>query len=426
MACLVDDEIYPEVQWTTSVSKLLREEFVLQDPSLTKEVTIEDILCHRTGIPAHDVSYFGPDAKSPDDPKSMTRNLRNLPVAKPLRTTWLYSNIMYTVVSYLVETVSGKPYTEFLHEKLWGPLGMSNTFHDIPDVEARGAQDRLATGYVWKEDEGAYNDVPTYAQPMGQGAGGIFSSASDYAKWIRALIKQSPPLSKAAHKELITPRMVMPIQEGGELPFFSDPLYALGLIKESYRGHTVIGHDGDVDGFKAIFRYLPDSDWGIVVFGNSESAYEVEQILVHCLIDEVLHVPIGDRVDWAAYTRDAKDKEDAENDDEEDFKKPEEPEPLAIALENLVGSYYHPGYKHLVLKMQNGKLVADCRDRCFPFVLTFEHLTGQKFTADLCHVWIRSTEKIGSEIRLSGGSVLAVGIAFEEDMDGLTWFDRLS
>jgi CubicO group peptidase (beta-lactamase class C family) len=59
----------------------------------------------------------------------------------------MYSNIMFTVASYLVETVSGLPYAEYLRQKLWRPLEMMNTFHDFPDIEANNTMDRIATGY---------------------------------------------------------------------------------------------------------------------------------------------------------------------------------------------------------------------------------------------------------------------------------------
>lgn len=182
VALLVDDDGYPNVQWTTPVSQILPDDFVLPDAQLTTDVTIEDILSHRTGIAAHDESYLSVRAKRPDNAKSMARNLRNLPFIKPLRTEYIYSNIMYTVATHLVETVSGMPYAKFLRKKIWEPLDMTNTFHDLPDIEAHDATNRKATGYRWDQEKEEHIAIPAYPSPEGQGAGCIFSSAGDYAK----------------------------------------------------------------------------------------------------------------------------------------------------------------------------------------------------------------------------------------------------
>jgi CubicO group peptidase (beta-lactamase class C family) len=426
VALLVQDEKFPEVQWTTPVSKLLPDDFVLPDPRLTEEVTIEDILSHRSGLGYHDESYLSVRAKNPDNAKSLTRNLRNLEFVKPLRTGFNYSNIMFSVATHLVETVSGVPYVEYLRSRLWDPLGMTNTFHDLPDIEAHDAMARKATPYYWNKKTNSYVSMPSYPQPEGQGAGSIFSSAGDYAKWIRALIKRTPPLSEAAYKDLMTPRSICDIDGEDDIPFRSYPLYALGLGHESYRGRTLISHDGAVPGFRATIAFMPEFDWGVVIIGNSDGAGFAKDVLKWTLIDEVLNVPKNERVDWPDFFRklqQADDKADAE--EKPELTRPENPEPLGLALEELAGTYHNAGYKDLVLSMEDGKLVADCNDRCFPFMLTFKHLTGNKFAVDLRGVWDEYTSKFRGEFRIEGGKAVSVGVALERDVKGgLIWFDR--
>jgi CubicO group peptidase (beta-lactamase class C family) len=245
---------------STPASKLLPDDFVLPDPRLTEEVTIEDILSHRSGISGHEESYFSVRAKNPDNAKSLTRNLRNLAFVQPLRTAFIYNNIMYSVATHLVETVSNIPYAEFFKKKIWNPLGMTNTFHDITDIGANNAMDRKATPYYWDKKTQSHISMPSYPQPEGQGAGCIFSSAGDYAKWIRALLKHKPPLSEAAHKNFITPRSFYTYEEEHQIPFSSRILYSLGLMQETYRGRTLISHSGSVPGFKTIVAYMPEFD----------------------------------------------------------------------------------------------------------------------------------------------------------------------
>lgn len=434
VACLVDDEVYPDVQWTTPVSKLLPDDFVLSDPSYTANVTLEDILSHRTGLPPHDDSYLGVRAAHPDNAQSMTRNLRNLPLSKPLRTTYQYNNILYTVATYLIEKLSGKPYPEFLRTKLWVPLDMSNTYHDLPGLADMPAHQRLATGYRWDEKQEAHIAIPSFPQPEGHGAGCIFSTATDYAKWVRALLHRKAPFSPAAHKDLTTPRTIIPFEEPWKIPYYSQPLYALGWIVESYRGHAVVGHDGDVTGFKALVRYMPEFDWGVVILGNSDDAFYPAQVLSQVLMDGVLGVPEKERVDWLRFWREWEEKEGEEEegddeDDEDGFQCPDCPEPLGVSIQEVAGSYYNAGYKGLVLEIKEGKLVADCSDRCWPFDLTFTHLSGSRFVAGRKDSWSgEATSKLKAKVRIGkGGEVESLGVAFEPKLEGqLIWFDRVT
>ncbi|KAI4676699.1 uncharacterized protein J4E84_009534 [Alternaria hordeiaustralica] len=429
VAVLVDDEQYPDVQWTTPVSKILPEDFVLPDPDLTEQVTIEDILSHRSGIATHDESYLSARAKHPDNAKSLTRNLRNLESVKPLRTEHIYCNIMFSVAVHLIETVTGMSYTDFIRTNLWKPLGMTNTFHDVPDIQANSDTDRRARPYYWNSESESYVALPHYPPaPEGHGAGCVFSSAGDYAKYIRALIKRDPILSEDSHKALATPRSFDLLgDEKWSIPYKSDELYTLGLSRTTYRGHTVIGHYGSVPGFKAMVCFLPKFAWGLVIFGNSDTAMYVNDILKFTLLDDVLGVRDEDRVDWSAFFKNFQAMDDAEEAEKPEWTKVEDALPLDVPLDAIVGTYQNVGYKSLVIEMKDGRLVADCTDRCFPYMLTFAHLSGHTFAVEMHGVWegkLYST--IRGEIRMEAGKVVAVGVGLESDVKGgLIWFDRV-
>lgn len=352
--------------------------------------------------------------------------MRNLEFSRAIRTSFMYCNIMFTAATHLVETISGIPYVEFLKTKLWQPLGMTNTFHDTSDIEANNAMSRKATGYHWNKDTKSYMTIPTFEQTEGQGAGCIFSSAGDYAKWIRALIKHSPPLSKDAHKEFIEPRSFYDFDEKYAIPFGSRPLYALGLVHESYRGRTVISHSGSVPGFKAAVAYMPEFDWGFVSFTNADDGDYVNETLKWTLMDEILGVSKEERVDWSAFFRGWNQMGQEEDKKvKPEFEEPDNLEPLDVPLEQLVGTYHNAGYKDLVVEMKDRKLVADCTDRCFPFMLTFEHLTANKFVVDRRYTWDTLKSKLRGEVRIKDGKIASVGVEFEEDVEGgLIWFKR--
>jgi CubicO group peptidase (beta-lactamase class C family) len=409
------------------VSKILPDDFVLPDPYLTEQVTIEDILSHRSGLACHDESYLSVRSQNPDDALSLTRNLRNLEFVKPLRSGFIYCNIMYSVATLLVEKVSGMAYAEFLRKKIWEPLGMRNTFHDLPDIEAHGAMERKATPYYFDRDQQKHVSMPSYPQPEGYGAGCIFSSAGDYAKFVRALIHHSPPWSKDTHKDFVTPRSIYYFNEKYAIPMGSRPLYCMGLVNETYRGYTVMSHCGSVPGFKALFTYLPEFDWGIVMFGNSDDADMCHEVVRWTALDDVLGVPQEQRTDWSKFFRGWDDGfQEKAKEIPGELIRPEDCEPLGVELEDMVGTYRDKGYKDLVLEIREGKLVADCNDRCFPSILTFYHLTGQKFRVEMYGPWDGQTRRVRGEIRVEDGKVTAVGVEFEEDVKGgLIWFKRV-
>lgn len=88
VAKLATDNRHPDLTWNTPVSELLKDEFVLADSVSTTTVTVEDILSHRSGMPRHDLSYMGKSSQDPDDAKSITNNLRNLPLSASVRTKY--------------------------------------------------------------------------------------------------------------------------------------------------------------------------------------------------------------------------------------------------------------------------------------------------------------------------------------------------
>lgn len=391
-------------------------------------MTLEDILSHRSGIATHDESYLGVTAAHPDDARSLTRNLRHLAFTSPLRTRLQYSNIMFTAATHVVESLCGEAdYTAFLRSRIWDPLGMHNTFQDRPDVRPGASE---AQGYRWDEETGRHVAVPMLASPEGRGAGCVLSSAGDYAKFVRCLIKRAAPLSEKAHKALVEPRTIEEVPDAELIPGHSDVvLYALGLYRDTYRGSTLMTHAGAVPGFKAAMAFLPAKEWGLVICTNSNLGTYVNGILKHVLMDEVLGVRGEERVDWEKVFRERRAKyvEGVRKEKEKpEYKVPEDPEPFGVAIEGLVGRYFNKGYKEIRLEMRKGKVVADCSDRCFPFVMTFEHLSGNKFVADTHEVWDAFDLKRKAEVKVNGeGKVSAVGIDFVDDMEDLIWFERI-
>ena len=244
MSLLVDDnENYADVQWTTPISELIKEDFVLADDYLTSHVTLQDALSHRTGMPRHDISY-GQDGTTTRD---MVRSMRYLPLTRPLRTTFQYCNIMVGAVGYVIEQLTGKCLAEVFMERIWNPLHMTSTFLHL-DTALRSRK-LLATAYRWSDFSKDFQVVPYPNQTSAEGDGSMISNVLDYSRWIRMMISRAPPLSVAAHKTLVTPQMIM---DGDPQGLLSPGLYGQGWMLQTYRGLDIVFHGGSVPGVSVL------------------------------------------------------------------------------------------------------------------------------------------------------------------------------
>jgi CubicO group peptidase (beta-lactamase class C family) len=190
MTFLVDDnEMYPQVQWETPISELIRDDFVLEDEYSTTHVILGDAFSHRSGMPRHDFSYGDECEGHKPTIKDIVRSLRYLPLTAELRAKWQYCNMMYVTMAYVMETVTELFLGDFIKRQILGPLGRNSTYFSVED--AQKAPEHFAQGYYYYG--GLYHEAVDGDYTQISGAGFIISNVLDYAKWIRAMINQSPP-----------------------------------------------------------------------------------------------------------------------------------------------------------------------------------------------------------------------------------------
>lgn len=296
MSLLVDSEedAYKHIKWTTPLSTLIGDDFVLPDYYATTHTTLEDALSHRSGMPRHDMSYGGPNFTRRD----MVRSLRHLPLTAEPRTKFQYCNMMFVTVAVALETVTGQWLGDFLRERIWEPLGMDTTFFALPDAKeaVKEGKAEMAKGYKWEADKEDFREVEWMEGYELSGAGGVISTVLDYAQWMKMILNQAPPLSKQGHEALTDARIInMKLSP----PFDAPPLYALGWGILTYNGQRVLFHDGGIPGFGTELFLLPDMNWGIVLMGNTAvTSNFAETSLMYHLIDEFLGVPEEKKFDW--------------------------------------------------------------------------------------------------------------------------------
>ncbi|KAH8896571.1 serine beta-lactamase-like superfamily protein [Thozetella sp. PMI_491] len=421
---LVDED--PAVDWNTPVHKLIPDDFVLEDDYATTHITIADCLSHRSGFSGHRTDLGGPSLKQ------NIRNLRHLPLGdfQP-RTTWEYSNHMFQAVSHVIETVTGKPLGEVMGEKIWKPLGMDSTFLSIEDALAYEAKQadpevQLAKLHVWEPDAKKFKQLPFWDDRGISGAGAIVSSVTDYAKWIKALIKQEDkaPLSAAGYAAITSPHMVSPPIS----PRFTGPIsYGYGWWIAVYRGEKVIFHPGGVVGGVANMIFLPDRKFGVVGMCCAPANAVLDVSLWH-LIDEFLDTPAEKRIDVFTQTKQTREMMKAHTAGEKDRLYPSVPTPKiphSLPLDDYVGSYKHPVYGTITFREQkDSELIGSLPGRVNldPFIL--EHITGEHFLAkvDLIRGIMTLNTRARFEIDASGKPA-KLGVEFEDGKpDIVIWF----
>ncbi|KAL1845512.1 hypothetical protein Plec18167_008566 [Paecilomyces lecythidis] len=423
-----DNERYPEVQYEATMSSLLPDDFVMSGEGYTEGVTVEDILSHRTGLPAHDFSYRSQRAAQPDNPRSITRNLRNLPVATPIRSKHMYNNMMFTVATHLVEKKTGISYSDFLHERFFGPLDMHSTNLQPERARAKGLGDRIATGYFWDEKAQKYQGFQTPDCPEAQGAGCIITSVNDYIKWVKALMNHEDPVTEEVYKGIVRSRSFENPDEKHLPPFTSPRAYGAGLGTFFYRGHKIVSHAGLVAGFGSWHFFLPDVKFGGVIFGNSGDGEPVASILGQELIDEVLRVPEAERPD-----RNKLESGDNLDDPEKDLREKlcpgiKESQPQKMPLSAYTGEYWNPGYRDITVQIKNDKLFIDATDRSMGFTLTLDHIGEQtKYIAHMSDFWEGGDVPLMAEFRFDNDRTVKMGLQLEEEEDyqELIWFNRV-
>jgi CubicO group peptidase (beta-lactamase class C family) len=290
LAILVDEG---KVKWDDKVTTYLPS-FELYDPYVTRELTIRDLLSHRSGL-----STFGGDLLWYESEYSRDEILRRIRFLKPtssFRSRFGYQNILFLAAGEVVAKVSGKSWDEFVKEKFFVPLAMKRTVTSHADLLNSS---NVATPH--NEVDGKIR-VIRYGKVDNIGAaGGIKSSVTDMAQWLRLQLGRGTfegrkIFSSTASREMWTPHTVFSgISEQAEKtnPTRHFNLYGLGWILSDYQGRLLVSHGGGLDGMTSQVALMPEEKLGVVVLTNSETP--LSNVLANKIFDLFLGLP---RRDW--------------------------------------------------------------------------------------------------------------------------------
>ncbi|MGH7242240.1 MAG: serine hydrolase [Phycisphaerales bacterium] len=314
-------------------------EFRLFDTVATERLTPRDLVTHRSGLPRHDLMWYG----TPRTRDDMVRRLAYLPNNKDLRGAWQYNNLMFLTAGFMEERLTGKSWEENIRERILMPLGMKRTTLNNADSQ-KGAD--FALGYRQDEDTDVvermdFRDITT----MGP-AGSINSSVTEMANWVKLNLGDGSfggkrLIKESTLKELHTPQMSMG-EGSAETPEVIPVGYAMGWFVDVYRGNRRLHHGGNIDGFSAMVAFLPREDIGVVVLTNMNGTGLPEIIARHAFDRMTGATP----KDWNAISlakrAKAREQGKAAKDKLADTRKPGTHPAHPIA--EYIGQYEHPGY----------------------------------------------------------------------------------
>lgn len=218
------------------------------------DATVRLVANHTSGLPRH-LNFFFSD--EPFQPPSMDESILrygNLIAAPGER--FQYSNLGYSVLSRIIERVSGVSYEQFMRQSVFVPLGMTRTSVGL------APQLREYTATPYGEDERA---VPAYLSDPG--AGSIFASAHDLVRFAMFHLKAHLQDQKAILSDASIDEMHRPTASAGKMEY-GDMGYAVGFMTSLNAGHRVVSHDGGMIGVTTQLLLIPDRKLAIVVLSN--------------------------------------------------------------------------------------------------------------------------------------------------------------
>jgi CubicO group peptidase (beta-lactamase class C family) len=267
--------------------------FQMFDPQVTRDLTVRDLLSHRSGLARGELAWYG----SPFDRDEIVRRVRYLEPSWTFRSQFGYQNIMYITAGQVVAKMSGKTWDEFVRERIFAPLGMTASSTTIRGLEA---VTNKSSPHADVSD--TIRAIPWRDIDNAGPAGSINSHAVDMAQWVRLQLGRGMfggqrLISARQADEMHQAQMVIRVDSASRAstPETHLKAYGLGWFLEDYRGRMVVHHGGNVDGFTALVAMMPEERFGVVLLANMNGT-GLPTALMHEVFDKHLKAPTKD---WA-------------------------------------------------------------------------------------------------------------------------------
>jgi CubicO group peptidase (beta-lactamase class C family) len=351
----MDDRVIDHLPW-----------FRMSDPYVTHEMRIRDLLAHRSGLSlgAGDLLYWPPTSYTT---KEVVERLRNVPIKNSFRSNYAYDNILFAVATLVIEQASGQSYADYVREHIFQPVGMDESL--IDKTYLKPGMD-VAIGHA-RANFKDLEPVPPMAWLNDPGAGGIYASVHDLAKWMNVQLAGGVLPTKGADGKparlfsadsqqqmwsMLTPITISkpPIPELAPLtPHFYG--YGESWFLSDYCGQRLVWHTGGWPGMVSRVTLVPELHLGIVVLTNQESGAAFNAV-TYRVLDAYLNP--DKKTDWVAVYDKAVKLSEAKADDslaKHEAARDKNSKP-SLPLAQYAGTYRDPWYGDVIISHENGKL----------------------------------------------------------------------
>ena len=294
VAILVDEK---KVAWDDAAEKHLSG-FHVFDPYASRELSIRDILSHRSGLARGDMLWYG----SEFDRDEIMRRTRFLAPSWSFRSQFGYQNLMYLAAGQLTARVANTTWDDFIERRIFAPLGMTES-----NTSIKGLASRRDVASPHAEIDDTVRVIPWRNIDNIAPAGSINSHVVDMAQWVRLQLAKGKYggkqiISEKQVEEMHTPHTIVRLE--GTWKRFNPGAhllaYGLGWFLSDYEGRLVVQHGGNIDGMSALVAMLPEEKLGVVILTNMGGS-ALPYVVMQKLWD--LHLKTPKPRDWNAEMR---------------------------------------------------------------------------------------------------------------------------
>jgi CubicO group peptidase (beta-lactamase class C family) len=363
IAKLVDEG---KLSWDDKVTKYIPE-FILSDDAVTKEMTILDLVTHRSGLKGFSGDTLWNLHFSQSE---LIEGLRYIPLTHKHREQYSYQNHMFGIASIIVERVTHKSISELFDKYFFKPLAMENASTGIKKMQRKFWQLLHKSNIAYPHD---VRDGKIYKKPITEeiylfeGSSGVNASVTDMAKWLLAQLNDlqingTPFLSHDTLNFIRTPKVNVTNIRSGDIQFpedrFSDVAYCLGWFHQTYgvgdKKINFYSHMGAFNGVRSYMLFSPKERLGFVILSNfgSMRVSLLPEGLRSKFLDLYLDLP---KVDWTKKVYNATNMIRKSNRQYHEMERLRYPMAKS-ATENYVGTYHNDLYGKIEIIMENHDL----------------------------------------------------------------------
>ena len=352
-------------------------ELVLPAPVSTEQLSMRDLLTHRSGLSNDPIAIRTAYIGGVDNKEILRLLARYSEVRSP---EYAYTNLGYVIAGIAIENATGKSWKTVLKEELFGPLDLGDTTTSVSEAIASGD---YASPYT--SEDGEISGLPLKQDDTMHAAGGIFSSADDLALWLVVNINLgrlngNQVIPKRVMEEVLSPQ----VDQHRSFYEYKRYAYSLGWNIADWNGEKFVHCFGTYGGSRPHVSFLPERGLGVVVLVNeSDESLFLPDVIANDIYDRMIKgrafsTDAGSRTEKLAAELDKERERRRLRDSKQDAKMGVEP--AGFPLARFAGSFSNDGFGHAEIRYNE-------KEGALEMILgnlssKLSHVSGNTFRAD--------------------------------------------